>query len=352
VERWVLARAGTRTDAERPFTDEDRAWLADPGRAELAGVIAARVGRSGVHPADNLELDLGLDSMERVELLTRLERLRGTRVTPETRATIFTVRQLIDAVAAAPPAPGSEAALSDAHLPWDVVLAEPPDPALVDNLRNPKLVRALSIFVLMRLAAVPARLLLGFRTTGARHLPERGPCLISPNHQTYLDPFLLCARLPFRLFRRVFLVGAAEYFESPLMAWLARAINVVPVDPNANLVTAMRAGAAGLRLGKVLILFPEGERSIDGALKPFRKGAAILSSHLGAPMVPVAIEGLFPLWPRGRPFDWRGLVPGRTRVTLEFGAPIGVARGAYDEGTAALRGAVARMLDARRATAH
>jgi long-chain acyl-CoA synthetase len=133
------------------------------------------------------------------------------------------------------------------------------------------------------------------------------------------------------------------------MAWLARAINVVPVDPNANLITAMRAGAAGLRLGKVLILFPEGERSIDGELKPFRKGAAILASHVGVPIVPAAFDGLFPVWPRGLPLNWRLLIPGATRARLEFGPPIAVARGEYEAGTAALRAAVEGLFAAMRA---
>ena len=130
-----------------------------------------------------------------------------------------------------------------------------------------------------------------------------------------------------------------------------RRVNIVPVDPNANLVTAMRAGAAGLRLGKVLILFPEGERSIDGELKTFRKGAAILSSHLDASIVPVALEGLFPLWPRGQSLAWRRLVPGATRVSMAFGAPIRVARGDYEGGTTALRSAVAALFAALRGAA-
>ena len=104
------------------------------------------------------------------------------------------------------------------------------------------------------------------------------------------------------------------------MRWLARAMNIVPVDPDANLVNAMRAGAAGLRLKKVLLLFPEGERSIDGELKKFRKGAAILSAHTGAPIVPVAIDGLFELWPRGRSLNWRGLLPWRRRASRSSSA--------------------------------
>jgi 1-acyl-sn-glycerol-3-phosphate acyltransferase len=128
------------------------------------------------------------------------------------------------------------------------------------------------------------------------------------------------------------------------MAWLAKLANIVPVDPDANLVNAMQAGAGGLRLGHVLILFPEGERTIDGTIKRFRKGAAILASNMHVPIVPVAIDGLFEVWPRGRDLQWRALAPWRVRaVRLSFGEPIAVAPGADAEGTQALANAVQRM---------
>jgi 1-acyl-sn-glycerol-3-phosphate acyltransferase len=106
----------------------------------------------------------------------------------------------------------------------------------------------------------------------------------------------------------------------------------------------MQAAAVGLRRKKVLMLFPEGERTIDGTLKPFRKGAAILASHLDVPVMPVAIDGLFPLWPRGRAFQWHALFTWRRRVTIAFAPPISVARGDYARGTTAIRDAVANAL--------
>jgi long-chain acyl-CoA synthetase len=78
----------------------------------------------------------------------------------------------------------------------------------------------------------------------------------------------------------------------------------------------MRAGAFGLRHGRILILYPEGERSIDGTPKVFRKGAAILSIHLHVPIVPVAIEGFHEAWPRGKPFQKFA------RLQVTFGDPI------------------------------
>ena len=111
------------------------------------------------------------------------------------------------------------------------------------------------------------------------------------------------AILPWAVFRNLFAVGTSEIFGSGFMRRLARWLRVIVVDPDANLVSAMRAGAFGLRHGRVLILYPEGERSIDGTPRTFKKGAAILSIHLQVPIVPVAIEGFYDAWPRGKAFQ-------------------------------------------------
>src|SRR5213082_2619652 len=101
----------------------------------------------------------------------------------------------------------------------------------------------------------------------------------------------------------MFFVGTSEIFGTGIRRRIARSMKLVPIDPDANLIPAMRAGAYGLRHGLGLVLYPEGERSIDGAPRIFKKGAAILSIHLQVPIVPVAIEGFFESWPRGKSFQ-------------------------------------------------
>lgn len=118
-------------------------------------------------------------------------------------------------------------------------------------------------------------------------------------------------------------MGAAEYFETPLTTWIARQCKLFPVDPDGNLVGAMRAAAITLEHGKILLLFPEGERSIDGQVKRFKKGAAILSQQLNVPIVPVALNGLFDVWPRNRAINWRAMLPwAGHHVRLAFGPPM------------------------------
>lgn len=348
IERAARERAArAAAPIDRPLNDDERAWLGGPGRADLLKAIAARLGKPTVPPEANLELDLGLDSMERVELLTMLERRAGTSVAAETRARIFSVRQLVEAVLAAPAASSAAVADQASEPPWRSILAEAPAPELAAELRKPKRLVAAVFYLVLRVLALVSRLFVRVRVSGRSNLPAAGPFLICPNHQTFFDAFFLCAALPYRTLRQLFFVGAAEFFETRARQRFARLINLVPVDPDAHLVQAMQAGAAGLRLGKVLILFPEGEREIDGQLKRFRKGAAILAGELDVPIVPVALDGLFPLWPRGRPIQWKALRPWRSReVSVVFGAPLRVPAGAPAEGTSALATAVSGLLEA------
>jgi long-chain acyl-CoA synthetase len=154
------------------------------------------------------------------------------------------------------------------------------------------------------------------QVTGLEKLPERGPCLICPNHQSFLDPIVLAGVVPWPLFRDAFSLGTTEIFGAILPKRAARLLKVIPVDPDSALVSAMRAGAYGLRRGKVLVLFPEGERSIDGVPRNFKKGAAILATHLRVPIVPVAIDGFYEAWPRGKKYQ------GPHPLRIAFGEPI------------------------------
>ena len=115
------------------------------------------------------------------------------------------------------------------------------------------------------------------------------------------------------------------------------------------LVSAMQAGAAGLREGRILVLFPEGERSIDGSVRVFKKGAAILSHHLQVPIVPVSLAGAFEIWPRNRSLNWKAALPGAgSRVRLTVGPPLAAPEARAEEAvdvalTARLRDAVSTM---------
>ncbi len=326
IARDYAARASVTAPAGGPaLTDADRVWLAAGQRPGLVAAVAQRLGRREIRPDEHLELDLHLDSLERVEMLSMLEHRAGVRITPAARATIFTVRQLIEALESAPPGESPAAPIEGAGdgAPWQALLGRAPaDAAIVADLERPAGLRAVAFFVFLRIVMTLARVFVRVEVTGREHLAGHGPRILAPNHQSYLDGFLIAAVLPLRVLRQMFFVGASEYFATPLTRRFARAVNIVPVDADANLVLAMQAAAAGLRLDRVLMWFPEGARTIDGTMQPFRRGVAVVATHMGTPVVPIGITGVFELWPRGRGFNWRQFLSGHQRITITATAPI------------------------------
>src|SRR4029077_12093488 len=186
---------------------------------------------------------------------------------------------------------------------WKSILQEESTDPEVLALARPGRFAERVLYSAFRLVQIFAYDRFHLRVEGLEKLPLQGSYILSSNHQSYLDPIIMAAFLPWPVFRNLFSVGTSEIFGSGFMRLLARWLRVIVVDPDANLVPAMRAGAFGLQHGRILILYPEGERSIDGTPRIFKKGAAILSILLQVPIVPVAIEGFFDVWPRGKRFQ-------------------------------------------------
>jgi long-chain acyl-CoA synthetase len=293
----------------------------------------------------NLELDLGFDSLERVELLASLEQSLNLQLPEDFGAEVYTVRDLIKRLqgqtssAAAPASPRqswkeilSENLLKEAG-EWHVRFSG----AMLTFLKHAGLKVLYLIF----------RIFLRLEVRGLENLPGRGPYLICPNHLSYMDPLVVMSVLPYRIFKKVFFVGASEYFTSWPMRLLARLANIVPVDPDAHLLRAMRVGAYGLRQGRILCLFPEGARSFDGELKEFKKGAAILSREVGVPIVPAGLQGTYQVWPRD---SWR-IRPFKVKVS--FGSPLEASDGSgeipYQTDTERLQQAVSSLISNGRA---
>ncbi len=300
--REFHARAGADSE-EKPLTralsDEQKLWLELPDVQRAMEVIrkAAKTPPPVIHPQDNLELDLGLDSMERVELLVEVEHLLGAEVDDSAAAEVYTVRELVDLVRSkAGQGAGS-------GYGWENVLATESNDPEVTAISKPRAVVDRLWYLFGIFTTLFCRDAFHLQVSGMEKLPKTGTFIICPNHASFLDAPILTATLPWRVFHRTFYVGTSEIFGDGIMRSFARFLRLIPVDPDANLVPAMRAGAYGLRRDKVLMLYPEGERSIDGTVKTFKKGAAILSHHLQVPIVPVAQEGFFEAWPRGKQFQ-------------------------------------------------
>ena len=323
IEKRVRAnQSKSQADSEMPaepaVSADDLAWLEQPEVERALKVIhtSVKTAPETIRPQDNLELDLGLDSIERVELLVALEKELGGNVDESRVSEIYTVRELVDEVRESA-ARGSPAPSAIRFAGWNAILSEEPKDPEVLRLAKSRPISAAALFLIFRLIQLFARDQFDLRVAGLEKLPPSGPFIVSPNHQSFLDPFVVGSVLPWEVFRDLFSVGTSEIFGSGFMRRLAGWLRVIVVDPDANLIPAMRAGAYGLRRGRVLVLFPEGERSIDGKPKVFKKGAAILSIHLQVPIVPVAIEGFYEVWPRGKLFPQKF-----NPLRMSFGDPI------------------------------
>ena len=301
VEQRIRRGAGAQpgAGAERKLTAEDAAWLQRPDVNQAVAIIreATKQKKDTLHPADNLELDLGVDSMERVELLASLDQQMGANVPDAVAAELYTVRDLVDAVLGH--SGGADARASGG---WEEIIAALPSEAERATIDHEHPITAPLWFLTGRILHFVFRDLFEMKVEGLEKLPTQGPFILSPNHQSYLDAPAVISSLPYRIFRKIFYVGTSEIFGGKLMQRIGEKVRLIPIDPDSNLVPAMRAGAYGLRHGRVLVLFPEGERSIDAVPKTFRKGAAILAIHTRCPVVPVAIEGFHEAWPRGERF--------------------------------------------------
>ncbi len=336
------------------LSEADQALMDSPaGRATIAAVVQHVRDMKLIHPQMNFEIDLGLDSLARAECFASIEQSLGIELKPEEVSTAQTVGELVLLANAKISGGPRRLGPAGAEFHWRDVLAgtteELPE---VEHLLKRKPGLVLFEYVVLRFIYLAARLLLRMEVKGKEVLEKlEPPYLICPNHQSYVDPFLVCSTYPRHLLQKIFYVGASMYFTNAAMAQLARLINVVPIDPDVQLLRAMRAGAAGLRARKVLNIYPEGQRSFDGQLHEFKKGAAILATELKLPIVPVALDGTYRIWPRK---SWRFRL---AKVRIYFGEPIDARKVASDEAdeevvyekvTAVLQQRIQQMLDEMR----
>lgn len=333
------------------LTPADHTLMDSPVGKAVANVIAGHAPETKViHPRMNLEIDLGLDSLARAECITALERVLNIEFSPEAAARAHTVGELIEL--ANTMSPSEKSSLVNQELSWHELLNTPSDLPEVQALNKRKTVMGPLIYLMLIPAHIIARLLFRMEVKGSEVLSQlKPPFLICPNHQSYIDPILVCSNYPLNVLRNTFHVGATMYFSNAFMSRLARLINIVPIDPDVQLLRAMRAGATGLRAGKILNIYPEGTRSIDHELLEFKKGAAIIATEMNLPIVPVALDGMYRIWPRK---SWRFRL---AKVKIRFGEPI-YAREAfadentheliYEKVTALLKNRIQEMLDQMR----
>jgi 1-acyl-sn-glycerol-3-phosphate acyltransferase len=190
--------------------------------------------------------------------------------------------------------------------------------------------------------------------SGAGHVPARGPVLLCGNHASHLDAPAILAALPRDVALRASTAAAKDVFGGDRHPWRSLASRLttasLPIEREAEFAKGLRVLERVLEERRPLVLFPEGKRSSDGQLLPFKPGAAMLAIRTGSPIVPVRLDGVDRALPKGT------CLPTAADVKVRFGTPIdpapyrqAIAEGrmtrkqAYAAMTAALKDAIVAM---------
>jgi 1-acyl-sn-glycerol-3-phosphate acyltransferase len=144
---------------------------------------------------------------------------------------------------------------------------------------------------------------------GAEHLPD-GPVIFMSNHQSNFDILALLAAMP----RQIHWIAKKELFEIPVFGPSMRRGGYIPLDrgDGRKALQSMDEAAATIHHGKSVVLFPEGTRTPDGNLLPFKRGGFILARKADVPVIPITINGSG----RINPANQIRLYSGDIRITL------------------------------------
>ncbi len=285
-----------------------------------------------VRMEDHLEIDLGLDSLGRLELVSALEEGFGARIPEDAMLNnILTVKDLMVAVSlwANGLMVTEKKALEGRY--WETPLTEkeeaevPHRPLSPDGRSLSSGLRAFHLF-LRGISSVFFRVdfprfektekgWIYETVTGYKALWPDGPFIIVANHGSYLDGFLISAALPDEILSRTVLLGFSPIFDHPRIHPLKNLFGVISIDPD-KASSALRVSYRMLEEGKGILVFPEGDRTHDGKIKMFRPGTAHLLGAFPCPVIPVGIIGSYEAYPRKNRFPRPG------KIELRFGSPV------------------------------
>jgi long-chain acyl-CoA synthetase len=305
VRKWVMSGAAPP--------------LVKSGSDALGALLAKYAGSAVVSSATTLE-ELGLSSLDRVELMVAIEDAFQTRIDESAFSGARNLQQLRTLIEHAP-----EAA------------APPAEPIAFPEWNRSLAARAVRRVSLPTWILPLGRLFAWLRVEGREHLDGLDtPVIFAANHQSHMDGPMIMAALPRRWRYRVAPAMAKEFFKPHFFpeeygrrAWLTNSLKyyLSSLFFNAFPLPQRETGARQtLRyIGEVLedgfsvLIFPEGERTETGAIDRFRPGIGMIASRLDVPVVPVRIDGLDKVLHK----SWRMARPGHVRIA--FGPPMRLA---------------------------
>jgi long-chain acyl-CoA synthetase len=279
----------------------------DLSKSQVQRLIMDAMGdsTSPLGPDDMLG-DVGLDSLARVELLAVIETEMGVYLDESRVGATTSIRELEQMIE------GGQGTERPVFPTW-------PRGWVARGIRTA--LQTVTFAVLERFA--PATVV------GAEHLAGiEGPVLLVANHTSHLDSVVLLGALPARLRRRLAVAAAADYFFARPMvgSTVALLLNAFPFSRTTAVRPTLEHCAALLDARWSILLYPEGTRSITGKIGEFKSGVGLLAVELEVPVVPIYLDGLQNILPKGR------TVPRPGRVSVTFGEPVSFDKSAsYDD---------------------
>ncbi len=147
---------------------------------------------------------------------------------------------------------------------------------------------------------------------GADNIPEKGGVLVASNHGSFLDPVIVGVGIS----RQTYYLTKQSLFEIPIFRLLIKALHTIPVRRELVSVSTFKELIKSLNAKKVIILFPEGTRSLDGKLGQGKVGVGMIALKADVPIIPAYIDGAIKAFPK----NGKWIYPKKIRVI--FGKPI------------------------------
>ncbi|MCX8156481.1 MAG: AMP-binding protein [Verrucomicrobiae bacterium] len=281
--------------------------------ARAVARVAGNLTPAEIEPHHKLQMDLGIDSIGRVDLLQTLEVRFSLTLPPGTEDKVLTVQDVVTVVEQARQQQAAARPRRTRRL-WE--RAQVPHDALQAGMRQTRgrlLLRGLFEAVTGFIMSTHLRV----RGDGLEHLPAHGPYILAANHSSHLDlPAIRKVLGPAA--RNLHAMAAKDYFfNTPFKRWFFTTfLNALPLDREANAAESLAVCKTVLDSGRSILIFPEGTRSITGDLQPFKPGVGVLAVELDYPIIPVWIQGAYDALPKGR------VIPRPGHIEVRIGPPV------------------------------
>jgi long-chain acyl-CoA synthetase len=277
-----------------------------------------------VLPSSHLELDLGLDSLNYVELFIFIEKSFGIFIDEVIFSEIMIMRDLYSYIKA------HQKHFNPTKTDWIKMLSEEMDE---------KLIYSPFIMFLYKTLLFPFfKLYFRLEVRGLENIPT-SPCIIAPTHQSMLDGFLMEATLPYATLKKTFFLAYEAVFGTRLLGPISNNGQTLLIDADNNLIRSMKRCALVLKEGNNLVIFPEGARTRDAKLLKFSPFFAMLSKTYNIPIIPVVIDGSFEALKAGK------LFPKPAKIRITFLEPIHPEDLSFDEITMLTRETIEKEIN-------